>query len=58
MIRILIVEDERSISNLIEINLKKAGYHCECVFDAANDTAQVYRISHARRYVYQKNKKH
>lgn len=35
MIRILIVEDERSISNLIAMNLKKAGYHCECVYDGA-----------------------
>lgn len=33
MIRILIVEDERSISNLIAMNLRKAGYSCECVFD-------------------------
>ena len=33
MIRILIVEDEASISNLITINLKKAGYFCHCVFD-------------------------
>lgn len=35
MIRILIVEDERPISNLIALNLKKAGYACECVFDGA-----------------------
>lgn len=33
MIRILVVEDERSISNLIAMNLRKAGYACECVFD-------------------------
>lgn len=33
MIRILIVEDEQSISNLIEVNLKKAGYFCDCVHD-------------------------
>lgn len=33
MIRILVVEDERSISNLIAMNLRKAGYSCECVFD-------------------------
>ena len=32
MIRILIVEDEQAISNLIKINLKKAGYHCECAY--------------------------
>lgn len=33
MIRILVVEDEAAISNLIAMNLKKAGYHCDCVFD-------------------------
>lgn len=36
MIRILIVEDERSISNLIAMNLRKAGYSCECVFDGVS----------------------
>ncbi|MBQ8857200.1 MAG: response regulator transcription factor [Lachnospiraceae bacterium] len=36
MIRILIVEDEKSISELIKINLKKAGYACECVYDGAS----------------------
>ena len=35
MIRILIVEDEKSISELIKMNLKKAGYTCECVYDGA-----------------------
>lgn len=33
MVRILVVEDEQPISNLIAINLKKAGYLCDCVFD-------------------------
>lgn len=33
MIKILIVEDEASISNLIAINLRRAGYHCTCMFD-------------------------
>ncbi|MBO5424404.1 MAG: response regulator transcription factor [Lachnospiraceae bacterium] len=39
MIKILIVEDEAAISNLIRINLTKAGYECSCVdngLDAAN----------------------
>lgn len=31
--KILIVEDEKPISNLIKISLKKAGYICECAFD-------------------------
>lgn len=33
MIKILIVEDEEPISNLIRMNLAKAGYHCRCAFD-------------------------
>ncbi len=33
MIKILIVEDERPISNLIRLSLKKAGYFCDCAFD-------------------------
>ena len=35
MIRILIVEDEEPISNLIRLSLSKEGYHCDCVFDGA-----------------------
>lgn len=33
MTKILIVEDEKAISNLIYINLKNAGYECECAYD-------------------------
>lgn len=33
MIEILIVEDEKPISNLIKISLSKAGYKCTCVYD-------------------------
>ena len=33
MINILIVEDEKNISDLIKINLIEAGYHCICAFD-------------------------
>jgi len=33
MIKILIVEDEEPISNLIRMNLTKAGYQCQCAFD-------------------------
>lgn len=33
MIDILIVEDEKAISNLIKTALTQAGYHCSCVFD-------------------------
>ena len=33
MIKILVVEDEISISHLIKLSLKRAGYACECAFD-------------------------
>ena len=33
MIKILIVEDERPIANLIQISLRKAGYCCKCLYD-------------------------
>ncbi|WP_339219262.1 response regulator transcription factor [Paenibacillus sp. FSL H8-0332] len=35
MITILIVEDEKNISELIRINLTDAGYHCICAYDGA-----------------------
>lgn len=33
MIQILIVEDEKPISDLIRLNLTKAGYGCTCAYD-------------------------
>ena len=33
MVRILIVDDERPIANLIKMSLTKAGYACTCVYD-------------------------
>lgn len=33
MIRILIIEDEKPISNLIKMSLLGEGYHCTCVYD-------------------------
>jgi two-component system alkaline phosphatase synthesis response regulator PhoP len=33
VIRVLIVEDEKPISDLIRINLFEAGYFCDCAFD-------------------------
>jgi DNA-binding response OmpR family regulator len=33
MIKILIVEDERAISDLIRLNLTRAGYHCTTAYD-------------------------
>ena len=35
MIQILIVEDEKPISNLIRMALSKEGYSCTCVYDGA-----------------------
>lgn len=35
MIHILIVEDEKAISNLIRMSLTKENYHCTCAFDGA-----------------------
>ena len=33
MLQILAVEDEHSISNLIKVNLTRAGYACDCAYD-------------------------
>ena len=33
MIRILIVDDEKPICDLIDLNLSAAGYHCTAVQD-------------------------
>jgi len=46
LIRILIVEDERPISNLIRLSLTKAGYACTCVYDgmAAADLLEEHRF--------------
>ncbi len=42
MVKILIVEDELPISELLRISLRKAGYVCTCVFDgmAAADAVE------------------
>ncbi len=46
MIKILIVEDEKPISNLIRMSLSKAGYTCTCVYDgiAAADLLESERF--------------
>ena len=33
MLRVLIVEDEEPIANLINLSLTSAGYNCTCVYD-------------------------
>lgn len=35
MIRVLIIEDEKPISELIRLSLSKAGYYCLCAYDGA-----------------------
>ena len=46
MIRILIVEDEKPIAELIRLSLRRAGYHCQCVYDglAAADVLERERF--------------
>lgn len=43
MIKILLVEDEKPISNLIKLSLSKAGYTCDCAFDGEEALAQIDR---------------
>lgn len=45
MIKILIVEDEEPISNLIRMNLVKAGYQCHCAFDG-QEAADIMASDH------------
>ena len=46
MLRILIVEDEKPIAELIRLSLRRAGYHCQCVYDglAAADVLERERF--------------
>jgi len=41
MIRILIVEDEKPISDLIRLNLQSAGYACDCAFDGMTAAGKI-----------------
>lgn len=36
MVRILIIEDEKPISEFVRLSLKKAGYQCVCVYNGAD----------------------
>lgn len=41
MLKVLIVEDEKAISNLILINLKAEGYSCTCAYDGKEAANQI-----------------
>lgn len=41
MIRVLIVDDEEAIANLIKITLEKAGYFCRCAYDGETAAGQI-----------------
>lgn len=43
MIHILVVEDEKPISDLLRLSLTKAGYHCTCVYDGTAAADRVER---------------
>ncbi len=43
MRKILIVEDEVPIANLLSMNLRLAGYQCTCVYDGENEAADMIR---------------
>lgn len=45
MIKILIVEDEISISNLIKLNLTGSGYSCTCSFDGLDAIEKIDSIT-------------
>jgi DNA-binding response OmpR family regulator len=46
MLKILIVEDEKPISNLIKISLTNAGYQCECVYDGLAAADKIEQVSY------------
>ena len=43
MNKILIVDDEEAISNLLRMNLVKAGYQCETASDGEEAADAIYR---------------
>lgn len=46
MTHILIVEDEKPISNLIKLSLKNAGYFCECAYDGESAADKISTSSY------------
>lgn len=43
MQKILIVEDEEAIANLVRMNLEAEGYRCTCVYDGKSGTDCIER---------------
>ena len=43
MIKILIVEDEISISKMMEMSLKRSGYQCDCAYDGEEAVEKIGR---------------
>lgn len=46
MIKILIVEDEKPIANLIHLSLTNAGYECECVHDGMSAADRIEMVTY------------
>lgn len=45
MQKILVVEDEKAIANLIKMNLDAEGYHCTCAYDGKSGADYIERES-------------
>ncbi|MGN0164653.1 MAG: response regulator transcription factor [Lachnospiraceae bacterium] len=41
MVNILVVEDEKPISELVRMSLTKSGYHCVCVYDGMEAATKI-----------------
>lgn len=46
MIKILIVEDDKAISDLIRMSIKRTGYFCECAFDGEEVIEKINKNSY------------
>lgn len=46
MLKILIVEDEKPISNLIKLSLTNAGYQCECIYDGLAAADKIEQVNY------------
>lgn len=46
MLKILIVEDEKAIANLIHMSLTRTGYQCECVYDGLSAADKIEKTEY------------